>query len=308
LEASVFNSPYDVIAWLAAMGIAQAFVLLPPVRRALALIAPSAFDRVAVGVALGFSTIFAGAKSGISPRAYVCQYITAMSSGVIIDESGAVARASEAAVLDAFLDLANQINAGASNAVVNASNEFAEAADMVTNNTRRVIYVASFLPRSGAGGITNHNIASTVERVRQSDDGQTISAWIWFSEEPLVAPGIAADVDVGGGPFRLTAVTNYYPATESIGGAPCVRYDFTVPSETIGTVLIPSYEVAFGSSYAPLIVPSGGISVVTNGVTRLPFSGTDTYFSNRVQVVYKGGIAVSATIDGGAVTNGVYEL
>ncbi len=299
---------YDWFWVLVIMGFMQAFVQIPFVARSLSKIAPSVFGRIVVGIVLGLSAVYAGAKNGISPRAYVCQYITAMSSGVIIDESGAVAKASEAAVLDAFLALAQQINAGASNTVVAASNEFAEAADMVTNNTRRVIYVASYLPRSGAGGTTNHNIAATVERVRQSDNGQTISAWIWFSEEPLVAPGIAADVDVGGGPFRLTAVTNYYPATESIGGAPCVRYDFAVPAETTGTVLIPSYEVAFGSDAAPLIVPNGGVSVITNGVTRLPFSGTDTYFSNRVQVVYKGGIAVSATIDGGAVTNGVYEL
>lgn len=299
---------YDCIICLSVMGLAQAFVLIPAVRRALARIAPCTADRVALGVAIGFFAIFAGAKSGISPRAYVAQFITAMGSGVIIDESGAVARASEASVIAAFVSLADDISASASNTVASAAGQFSVAADMVTNNARRVIYVASFLPRSGAGGVTNHNIAATVERVRQSPDGSTLSAWIWFSEEPLVAPGIAADVDVGGGPFRLDPVTNYYPATETIGGAPCVRYDFAVPSETVGTVLIPSYEVAFGSELSPLIVPSGGVSVITNGVTRLPFTGTDRYFTNRVSVVYKGGIAVSATLDGEAVTNGVYEL
>ncbi len=299
---------YDWFWVLSVMGVFQALCQLPCVARSLSKIAPSVFGRIAVGIVLGLSAVYSGAKSGISPRAYVCQYVTAMSGGVIIDESGAVAKASEAAVLDAFLSLADQIVSGASNTVAAASDQFDLAAYMVTNNTRRVIYVSSFLPRSGAGGVTNHNIAATVERVRQNADGSVISAWVWFSEVPLVAPGIAADVDVGGGPFRLTAVTNYYPSTESVGGAPCVRYDFTVPSETIGTVLIPAYEVGFGSSASPLIVPSGGISVVTNGVTVLPFSGTDTHFGSRLQVVYKGGIAVSATLDGTAVTNGVYEL
>jgi len=301
-------SAYDWVFVCVGIGLCQAFVLIPRIARALGQFAPTRLDRSAVGFIIGLFAIYAVSKGGLSPRSYVAQFVTAMSSGVIIDESGSVAKASEAAVLDAFLDLSVQISAGASNAVVAAGNEFCAVANMVTNNPRRVIYVASFLPRSGAGGVTNHNIAATVERVRQSGDGATLSAWIWFSEEPLVAPGIAADVDVGGGPFRLAAVTNFYPVTEQIGGAPCVRYDFAVPAEARGTVFIPAYEVAFGSPAAPLVVPSGGVSVTADGVTLLPFNGTDAYFAGRLLVTYKGGVAVSATLDGTAVTNGVYEL
>lgn len=302
---------YDFI-WCASILIAsQVFVQIPCVRKRLVeCIAKNPFDRIIVGIILASTCIVAGAKNGISPKAYMAQWVTALSEGVIVDESGAVARASESAVVEAFVNLAADINAGASNTVEQSTSRFAEVANMVTNTERKVIYLASFLPRSGTGqgAVTNHNIAATLERVRQSPDGLKVSAWIWFSEEPAFAPGIAADVDVGGGEFRLNAVTNWFPNTESVGGVPCVRYDFAVPQETAGTVLIPSYEVGFGSVGTPLTVPAGGISVITNGVTTLPFTGWDAYFGGALRVEYKGGIAVSATINGVAITNGVYSL
>jgi hypothetical protein len=147
-----------------------------------------------------------------------------------------------------------------------------------------------------------------VERVRQSADGETLSMWVWFSEEPSVAPGMCAEIDLGGGWGELCSVTNSYPDTESINAVPCVRYDFFVPEFARGTVFRPDYEVAFGSELAPLLVPSGGVTVETNGVTALPFSGTDSHFGGRAEVTYRGGIATALKIDGVAVTNGVYGL
>ena len=68
---------YDWFWVLVIMGCTQAFVQIPFVARSLSKIAPSVFGRIVVGIVLGLSAVYAGAKNGISPRAYVCQYITA---------------------------------------------------------------------------------------------------------------------------------------------------------------------------------------------------------------------------------------
>lgn len=299
----------DWVWFISVLGIGQAIVLLPPVKRHLdGYISRNPFSRVFVGLFLGGLCVCAGAKNGISPQAYVAQFVTALHGGTIIDESGTVARASEAAVLEAYTELSVEMVAAASGTVAAASGAFVEVANLVTNTERAVVYIAADLPRAAAHAWTNHNIAATVERVRQSADGETLSMWVWFSEAPSVAPGMCAEIDVGGGWGELCAVTNSYPATESINAVPCVRYDFFVPPFARGTVFRPSYEVAFGAELQPLLVPSGGVTVETNGVTALPFSGEDSYFGGRVEVTYRGGIAAELKIDGVAVTNGVYGL
>lgn len=299
------------ILWLCLMGLAQAVVLHPAVVRRIRKIAPTFLNRVFVALCIGQFAFYAASKSG-GPSTYtaVAQFITVLRGGVVIDESGVVAKASEQAVVEAFVEYAQQINAAASNTIVSASNDFGRVANLVTNSNRRVIYVASYLPRSGngAGGVTNHNIAATVEKTRMDASGTNLTAWVWFSEQPTIAPGMAAEIDVGGGPVLATCTTNSYPATETVSGVPCIRYQFSIPDESRGVEFIPSYEVGFGNPNTPLLVPTGGITVKTNNTVRLPFNGTDSYFSNRVRVTYSGGIAVGMTIDGNSVSNGVHTL
>lgn len=297
------------LSWLAVMCITQAAVLHPRIIRHLRHIAPGTLSRAVVALVVGQITFIGGSKPP-SVKNLVAQFITVLRSGVVIDASGVVAKATEEAVLESFIGYASDINAAASGTVANAAGEFREVAALVTNTERRVIYISSYLPRSGTGqgGIVNHNIASTCEQTRMDAGGTNLIAWVWFSAEPAFAPGMVAEIDVGGGPFTVPCVTNFYPATESVNGADCVKYVFAIPEGSRGVQLIPSYEVRFGTLAKPLAVPSGGIVVVTNNVPVLPFSGTDRYFGGRLAVEHHGGIATKAFINGTPLTNGVHHL
>lgn len=303
----MYNSSYIIIAVFSLL-IGQYVVFAPPFRKYFKAVCASITERVIIGVLMGFALWVGGTKAP-STMSYVAQFVTVMRSGVVIDESGVIAKATEQAVVESFIDYAVEINAAASNTVVAARADFDEVAGIVTNTERRVIYISSYLPRAGTGinAVTNHNIAATCEQTRMTD-GTNMTAWIWFSEEPAFAPGMGGEIDVGGGPVRIVCHTNFYPETEMINGAPCVRYVFEIPEGSRGVQFIPAYEVKFGSPSAPLVVPTGGITVTTNGVTLLPFTGTDSYFGGRVTVGYKGGIATEVTIDGVPVTNGVHQL
>ena len=299
----------DLLILAACLGIGQAFAALPFVRRALSRAVPSVFGRALFGCALGAACYVGGTKAPVASLSYAAQFVTVLRGGMVIDESGVIAKATEQAVIESFVDYATEIMDAASNTVEQAGADFAAAAGLVTNSERRVIYVSSYLPRSGTGqgAVTNHNIAATLEQTRMID-GTNFIAWVWFSEEPAFAPGLSAEIDVGGGPVRVACLTNHYPETETVNGAACVRYVFEIPEGARGVQFLPSYEVGFGSAGVPLLVPAGGITVETDGGTALPFSGTDAHFGGRLAVRYKGGIAVGASIDGTAVTNGVYHL
>lgn len=301
------NNPQIWLMFLGIMALAQALMQWPIVYRHFHAVAKTAFSRALVGLFIGQLVFIAGSKP--NTMGYVAQFVTVLRNGYVIDESGVIAKATEQAVIESFIDYAGQINEAASNTVVAAAVEFETAAEMVTNSTRRVIYIASYLPRSGTGGgaVTNHNIAATVEQTRMFDS-TNLTAWVWFSAVPAFAPGMFAEIDVGAGAVRCKCVTNFYPDTELINGAPCVKYVFAIPEAARGVQFIPSYEVQFGSADTPLIVPLGGVTVETDGVIKLPFSGTDSYFGGRVEVSYKGGIATGVRIDGNPVTNGVYQL
>lgn len=304
------TNPHIWILWFCIMGIAQALVQWPPFYKHFRKAAKTVFTRAIVGIFIGQLTFIAASKSGApSAMNYVAQFVTVLRNGYVIDESGVIAKATEEAVVESFVEYAAQINNAASSTVVNASTEFLEVANLVTNSQRRVIYISSYLPRSGngQGGLVNHNIAATLEKTRMTD-GTNLTAWVWFSEEPAFAPGMSAEIDVGGGAFKVECATNFYPETESINGVDCVRYVFEIPEESRGVQFLPSYEVQFGTRLAPLVVPSGGITVKTNNVTVLPFSGTDTHFGGRLSIIYKGGIATEAAINGTQITNGVYHL
>jgi hypothetical protein len=283
-------------------------VEIPKVKKALSDFAPTRANRAVVGLFVGAACFCGWTKGPVSVGSVKAQFITALASGGIVDVSGLVASTTESETVAAFADFAVEIVSAASQTVVNAQGDIDDVAFLITNETRQVVYIASDLPRADPLQHTNHNIAATVERVRQNGDGTELSLWCWYSEEPVVAPGVCAEIDAGAGWLQLEAITNYYPAIESINGVPCVRYDFAVPSDSRQVVFRPSYELGFGGTDTPLLVPDGGVTVETNGATRLPFTGTDSYFTGRVEVVYHGGIADTLIIDGQTVTNGVHEL
>lgn len=278
-------------------------------RRVVAPFASTRLDRTVVGLLIGGILLVGWTKGPISIGNSVAQFITAMSDGSIVDESGLVATSTEEETVAAFADLSVVIANAASQTVVNAGGDFAEVADLVTNNNRRVIYIQSALPRTDPSqGLVNHNISGFVVRTSMSDDKSVVSRYVWYSDEPLVAPTVACMVDVGGGNVRLGAITNTFPATIEISGIDCVRYDYAVPVGLRNVVFFPDTEFTFGSDDVPLEVGIDGVSVDVGEDTFLPFNGTDSYFTGRVDVVYSGGLATKVYIDGVSVTNGVYEL
>jgi len=277
-------------------------------RRVIEPFANTRLDRTVIGLLLGGIIMVGWTKGPVSIGSTAAQFVTALRSGGIIDESGLVAASTEAETVEAFAELSSEIINAASQTVVDAQSDIDDVAMLITNTPRKVVYLQCALPRTDPlQGITNHNISAIVMRTRQSDDGVTLSRYVWYSEQPEVAPGVVAEVDVGGGAVRLTAVTNSFQETESIQGIPCVRYDYTLPESLRKVVFFPDTELEFGSDNTPLLVPAGGI-VVDDGSQHTGWSGTDLYFGGRVQVIYTGGIATALYIDGNSITNGVYTL
>lgn len=303
----MYNSA-DIAPILFCLLIALLAVELPAVKRALLSFAPGRISRLVVALLIGFSAHFAATKPPMPTGNVVAQFVTALFTGRIVDASGMVAASTQAETVAAFADLSIAIVAAASQTVVNAQSDIDDVAWLITNNTRKVVYLQCSLPRTDpAQGITNHNISAVVVRTRQRADGAAISRYVWYSQVPAVAPSVAAVVDVGGGPIHLTAITNTFPDTIDIGGIPCIRYDYALPQGLRSVVLFPDTELALGSRESYLLVPAGGI-LVNDGTDHLGYTGTDRYFTNRVQVDHRGGIATALYIDGSAVTNGVYAL
>lgn len=280
----------------------------PRGKRLIAPFASTRLDRCIVGLLLGGLILVGWTKGPLPVRNTVAQFVTALRSGGIVDRSGLVAASTEAEAVEAFAALSGAIISSASQTVVNAYAEIDDVALLITNTPRKVVYLQCSLPRTDPmQGITNHNISAVVVRTRQSADGATLSRYIWYSQQPDVAPGVVAEVNVGGGPIRLTAVTNSFPSTELIQNVPCVRYDYALPQTLRHVVFYPDTELQFGSTLTPLLIPAGGI-LVNAAATHIGYTGTDTHFDGRVQVDYRGGIATALRIDGTTTTNGVYAL
>lgn len=293
---------------IASLIIGLALVQVPWVRRQTDSFAPDPLSRAFVGLFIGAITFVGWTKGPVSVGKHVAQFVVAMSDGSILDESGLIATSTEEDSVEAFADLSVAIHAAASQTVANAYSEFYEVSFLVTNKNREVIYVQSTLPRTDpTQGLTNHNISAFVMRTEMNTDQTVLSRYVWYSEQPLVAPTVACVADVGAGDVFFSAITNTFPDTTSISGIDCVRYDFAVPEELRSVVFFPDTELTFGSIDKPLKIGIG-ISVDVGEDTYLPFTGTDTNFSGRVQIDYKGGIATACRIDGETVTNGVYEL
>ncbi len=238
---------------------------------------------------------------------HISNFIISLITGGIRDESGAVAEAAQVETIAAFSELAAAMLTASSNALADVSIRFDDLTDRLTNNAQPVVYVQGFFPREDPYvSLTNHNIA--VLAMRQTTVNNTLSRWIYFSDQLVAAPTLYAEADVGGGYVRLTEITNTYPDTVAIDGIPCVRYDYRLSPGMCGVVFSPDFDLRFGSPENGLQIGAGGIEMITNGVSRLGAEGWISICSGRVEVLHKGGVAVRLKIDGQEVTNGVYTL
>jgi len=273
-------------------------------------IAATRVDRVIVsGLVSGI--IMVGWTKGpvVNPASrHLTQFIMALVSGGISDESGVVAEVAQVNTIAAFGELAESMLQNASNALAETSQRFDILKDRLTNNPPPVVYIQSFFPREDPYvSLTNHNLA--VLAMKQSTVSNTLSRWIYFSDELVSEPTLYCEADVGGGYVRLNEITNTYPTTELVDGIPCVRYDYALPDGMRGVVFSPDFDLRFGSEQNGLQIGSGGLEMIDSSeVSHMGSDGWITLSDDRVEVLHKGGVAVRIKIDGQEVTNGVYTL
>lgn len=283
---------------------------IPLIRRAFTLASGWSWHRAIISLFLAGFLLVGWTKGPIYQQSRaVSQFILALVTGGIRDDSGLIAAAAEAETVAAFADYAAAITSAASQTVVNASSQFDDIREAITNDTTPTLYLQCYLPRADhAAGITNHNMSATLMRSRQRDHASMLSRWIYFSNAPLTAPSTFAEVDVGGGYLRLESITNSFPDTETVLGLPCVRYDYAVPPGMRGVVLFPDYDLQFGSEQNGLTISSDGVIVETPAKTHIGRFGSLFLANGRVEIIHHGGIATSLKIDGETMTNGVYAL
>lgn len=224
--------------------------------------------------------------------------VTALRNGTLIDPSGRISDAAKVAAIETINATASGIVDASAQVVADAQWEFDEAAYTLTNRNLKVAYIAADLPRALPGVHTNSNVAGVIQSTQQ-DGATNLLCYVWYSQEPAVVPQVAMSYSVAEGQWDyMPAITNSYPETFDIAGVPCIEYRYEIPALARGTAFRPEYELYFGGNNAePLIVPSGGLMVQTNGINELPFTGTDVY-SDSLSVTYQGGVAVSATYHG----------
>jgi hypothetical protein len=227
--------------------------------------------------------------------------VTVMRDGQVLDPSGAIGRQAYLAVTHHVINEASNITAAAVHTVNNALADLQTATNDLAHRTYTTAYLAQDLPRALPGVHTNSNIAASIQRTEMLD-GSNIVAWVWFSEEPSVAPQVSLTLSVEDGVWQsLTPITNSYPTTTDITGVPCVRYVYDVPPALRSITLRPRYELEFGGSQGSddyLLIPRSGVLVSTNNVVHLPYTGWDAEFSppwsTNLAVRYSGGVAVEA--------------
>jgi hypothetical protein len=252
------------------------------------------WQRFAAVIAFGVVVGYGGDKEQpLSTR--TLQLLTVLRDGTLKDLSGTVASGVQARALEVFSSETWRIAAATTNAIAQAR----AACDALTNRLATADYKAAYIsldfPR-GTPTYTNHNIQVTFEKVVQTPTNLT--AWVCFSEAPATNVQVYATYSVAADVWTdLEPTTNYWPATETVNGVPCVRYVYALP-DLDGTPLVPQYEVEFGgpSEDQFLSVPEVGVTVQVGETEYLPFTGVDTYpLTNGVlRVYYKGGIAHAA--------------
>ena len=299
-----------VIYFSGAWMLTLAVMSLPAVQWHLRGIADTRISRMFISALVAGFVMCAWTKGPVvNPESrYISQFVLALVSGGVRDDSGVVAEQTQINTVAAFVDLAEEMLVTASNELVNTSQRFDALKDQLTNNTQPIVYIQSFFPRADPYvALTNHNLAALA--MKQSTSGSVLSRWIYFSEALAEEPTLYAEADVGGGYVRLEQITNSWPSTELVDGVECVRYDYSLPEGMRGVVFSPDFDLRFGSEENGLQIGAGGLEMVDdNNVSHLGANGWVTMCDGRVEVLHKGGVAVRVKINGAEVTNGVYTL
>ncbi len=260
-----------------------------------------ASGRVGLLALLGIAVLYGGDKPPPPVPAVIQQILTVEADGTLKDLSGEVASGVAAAALDAYVGASAAIVQAASNVVESARGDLAALTNAMAQANYQAAYIAYDAPR-GTPAVSNHNIMVSFERVKQTPTN--LDCLVWFSELPSTSVVVYAQYAIAEGVWRdLAPLTNFWPATETVGAVECVRYRYSLPAEIAGTPLRPQYEVQFGGYGAGqyLGVPVEGITVETNGVTFQPFTGWDTWpldGGTNVEIHSVGGLAVELVLDG----------
>lgn len=255
------------------------------------------WQRLAVLAALAVVVGYGGDKPPPSTPAQILQLLTVLKDGTLKDVRGTVVSGTTSAALDAFAAESGQIAAALSNVVEDARADCVDLTNQLAQADYSAAYISLDMPR-GTPVFTNHNIMVSFEKVAQT--ASNLSAWVWFSSPPATNVNVRVQYSIAEGIWSaLECSTNYWPATESVGGVECVKYEYCIPQDLSGIPLRPQYEVEFGGFAAGeyLSVPETGVTVTEGETERLPYTGWDTYGTgdDALQVRHVGGIAVQAT-------------
>lgn len=241
---------------------------------------------------------YGGDKGGpaVPPRAV--QLLTVLRDGTLKDRSGRVASGAAEAAVAAFGEQTAALAAAAAEVAGRAQADCDALVARMATNDYSVAYVRMELPR-GTSVVSNHNIMVTCERTERTAS-DTVDRLVWFSAPPTTNVVVHARYRTSGGHVgTLAPSTNFWPATETVGGVECVRYRYELPADVRAYALVPSYEVAFGGPEPGqyVSVPESGVTVRVGAAEHLPFTGWDDY-GDGVRVRSVGGVAVAIEIAG----------
>lgn len=262
--------------------------------------------RVIIVIMMMKTLYICGNKPDPDPAANrVAQLVLALSGGRLVDPSGVIGSAVQIAAIEMFNAETAAIVAAASNIVAQARDEYDELVAHLATNDYSVAYIGYDFPRANPLENANHNITVTILRTSQRGTDDTLSAWVYFSEEPVTNVNVNMEVSVASGVWvRLQPQANTWPATDEVAGLPCYRYDYAIPVELRGVPLKPAADVVFGGYAAGqyLAVPADGVTVETNGVSCLPYTGWDMEhpdpWGTNLALRYIGGVAIEAILYG----------
>jgi hypothetical protein len=218
-------------------------------------------------VALALIAFVVAVGSDKSPVASsrLFNFITAMRNGSLIGGER-IASAAQVSALDAFNAQTDSIIASATQIVANAESDFIWLEAAVTNFGQRV-YITCDLPYDSASATNSANIEMRAERHEVGVDASSnliLRVYISSSAVPLSAPVISYELSLIEGTWLpLTAVTNTFPDSSIVqtmtGFADAYRYDYMLPPEAAGVVLIPTYSLPFGGYATNALFEVNGI-------------------------------------------------
>ena len=290
---------FAFIALVIVLHAAILFVFFPKHTRFILSKMPTLSTRMVALIVATF-TWFAASKYGPEPEKEQIRtwILWALDTGIIKDPTGSLATKTEADTVRAFakayetmsIQITSNLNAQLSTLIGITNNIFA----------KNVAYIAADIPRSMPNTVTNHNLCATMEATAPVGTSNQ-NVYVWFSEALAVAPITAFDACYGPEErIRLKVVTNNYPNTVNVNGAPCVVYQVEVPESKRGIPLRPVYTFQFGGSRAEeyLSVSRLGVSVTVDGQEYMPKTGTNT--------IMLGDAPLTLIMDGGAIVEAIW--